>query len=157
MILLDTTVLSNFARIGRLDLVRLAVPDALVTPQVLVELKQGVQAGYLPAQPGRWPTTTLLTSTEEAHRVQLSTILGDGESSCLAILIERGGILFSDDLEARRYAQRHGIAVSGTLGILTQLVKTGHLALAQADALLQEMIGQGYRSPVASLKALLRG
>ena len=47
MILLDTTVLSNFARIGRMDLLRLALPNAATTPQVITELKVGLAAGHL--------------------------------------------------------------------------------------------------------------
>lgn len=49
MILLDTTVLSNFARAGQLDLLRLALPEAATTPFVLAELQRGVNAGYFPA------------------------------------------------------------------------------------------------------------
>ena len=49
MILLDTTVLSNFARAGRIDLLRLALPEATTTPLVLAELQRGASAGYFPA------------------------------------------------------------------------------------------------------------
>jgi hypothetical protein len=41
VILLDTTVLSNFAHIERLDLLCLALPDATTTPHVLAELGIG--------------------------------------------------------------------------------------------------------------------
>jgi predicted nucleic acid-binding protein len=47
VILLDTIVLSNFARIERLDLLRLALPDAATTPQVVTELERGVALGFL--------------------------------------------------------------------------------------------------------------
>jgi predicted nucleic acid-binding protein len=45
VILLDATVLSNFARIERLDLLCLALPDAATTLQVLTELERGVARG----------------------------------------------------------------------------------------------------------------
>ena len=154
MILLDTTVLSNLARIGRLDLLHLALPDAVTTPQVLAELEKGRESGYLPAGPEEWPRTVNLTPPEEARTAGLRSILGDGEASCLAVLLERSGALFSDDLDARRYAQRQGIPVSGTLGVLVLLVEQGHLTLAQADNYLRRMISLGYRSPVKSLAAL---
>ena len=154
MILLDTTVLGNLARIGRIDVLRLALPDAVTTPQVLVELEKGRESGYLPAGPGEWPPAVNLAPQEEARMAGLRSILGDGEASCLAVLLERGGALFSDDLDARRYAQRQGIPVSGTLGVLVLLVEQGHLTLAQADNCLRRMIALGYRSPVKSLAAL---
>jgi predicted nucleic acid-binding protein len=37
VILLDTTVLSNFARIGRLDLLRAVLSNAATTPYVIDE------------------------------------------------------------------------------------------------------------------------
>jgi predicted nucleic acid-binding protein len=79
-------------------------------------------------------------------------VLDDGEASCLAVAFVRKGVLFSDDRDARRYAQRLGISFSGTVGILILLVKEGHLILDQADLLLQAMIRTGYYSPVGSLK-----
>jgi predicted nucleic acid-binding protein len=154
VILLDTTVLSNFARAGRLDLLRLALPEATTTPLVLAELQCGVSAGYFPAGSWEWLGVTELAAQEEAHLSRLRTILGDGEAACVAVLMERTGILFSDDLLARREAHRRGIPVSGTLGILLSLVKAGRLSLDEADACLQEMIAHGYRSPTRSLPPL---
>jgi predicted nucleic acid-binding protein len=154
VILLDTTVLSNLARIGRLDLLRLALPDAVTTPQVLAELEKGRQSGYLPAGPGEWPPAVQLSPPEESRLAGMRSILGDGEASCLAVLLERDGALFSDDLDARRSAHRQGIPVSGTLGVLVLLVEQGHLSLGQADECLRQIIALGYRSPVPSLAAL---
>jgi predicted nucleic acid-binding protein len=151
VILLDATVLSNFARAGRLDLLRLALPEATTTPQVLTELQNGVDAGYFPAGSWDWLGVTELTTREEVYLSKLRVILGDGEAACIAVLIESPGILFSDDLLARRQAQRRGIPVSGTLGILLSLVQAGRLSRDEADACLQEMIAQGYRSPIPSL------
>ena len=53
MILLDTTVLSNFSHIARLDLLHLALPDAVTTPHVIAELERGVSSGRLPNSD--WP------------------------------------------------------------------------------------------------------
>jgi predicted nucleic acid-binding protein len=154
VILLDTTVLSNFARAGRLDLLRLALPEATTTALVLAELQRGASAGYFPVSDWEWLPVTELTVREEEHLAQLRTVLGDGEAACIAVLLERKGILLSDDLLARRHAQRRGIPVSGTLGILLSLVRAGLLSLDEANACLQEMIAHGYRSPARSLPPL---
>jgi hypothetical protein len=58
MKLLDTTLLSNFAYIERLDLLVTALPDASTTPQVMAEIQQGEAAGRL--APGDWNWLTLL-------------------------------------------------------------------------------------------------
>ncbi|QWK11242.1 MAG: hypothetical protein KNN16_02940 [Thermoflexus hugenholtzii] len=130
MILLDTTVLSNFARIGRLDLLRAVLSNAATTPYVIDELKAGEVSGYLFDCDWEWLEIVKLSPTEEDHLTRIRRILGEGEASCIAVALERGGILFTDDGDARRYALRLGIPVSGTLGVLALLVKKGYLTLS---------------------------
>lgn len=154
MILIDTTVLSNFARIERLDLLCLALSDAATTPQVLMELEKGVALGYLTTGDWDWLEVVRLAPSEEASLAHIRLVLDDGEASCIAVALERKASLFSDDMDARRYARRQGIHVSGTLGVLSLLVKGGHLTFVEADDFLEAMIAHGYRSPVSSLADL---
>jgi predicted nucleic acid-binding protein len=154
VVLLDTTVLSNFAHIERLDLLRLALPDAMTTPHVVAELERGLASGHLPACECGWLEVVELTLSEETSLAHVRLVLDDGEASCISVALEREASLFSDDFDARRYAQRHGIRVSGTLGVLALLVKGGHLTVAEADDCLERMIAHGYRSPVRSLADL---
>jgi len=151
VILVDTTVLSNFAHIGRPDLLRLALPNAATTPQVLVELERGRTSGHLPDCDWNWLEIVALSPAEEAHLNRIRRFLGSGEASCIAVALERGGILFTDDLDARRYAVRCGLSVSGTLGVLALLVRDGHLGVQEADLYLERMRAAGYRSPVKSV------
>ena len=88
---------------------------------------------------------------ERAYVEKLREVLGDGEASCLAVAHERNGTLITDDRDARRYARRLGVAISGTLGVLALLVKRRILTLPEADSALQVMIKQGYYSPANSL------
>jgi len=150
VILLDTTVLSNFAHIRRPDLLQLALPEATTTPQVMMELQAGITAGHLPDCDWQWVAVVTLTAKEEGHLAHIRLILDDGEASCIAVALTRGSILFTDDLDARRYARRRGIRVSGTLGVLSILLKERHLTVVEANVLLQEAIDHGYRSPVKS-------
>jgi len=154
VVLLDTTVLSNFAHIERLDLLRLALPDAMTTPHVVAEFRRGLASGHLPTCDCGWLEVVELTLSEEANLAHVRLVLGDGEASCIAVALERAASLFTDDLDARRYAQRHGICVSGTLGVLSLLVKRGHLTISGADDCLERMIAHGYRSPLRSLADL---
>jgi predicted nucleic acid-binding protein len=154
VILLDTTVLSNFAHAERLDLLCLALPDAATTLHVLAELERGISSGYLPTCDWGWLDVVELTASEEMALAQVRLVLDDGEASCIAVALEREASMFTDDLDARRYAQRHGIWVSGTLGVLSLLVKGEHLTVAGADDCLERMIAHGYRSPVRSLAGL---
>ena len=49
MVLVDNTVLSNFAKVNRLDLLKKAFEKLYVTEQVLEEFKKGVKRGILPS------------------------------------------------------------------------------------------------------------
>jgi len=80
VVLLDTTVLSNLARIGRLDLLRLALPDTVTTPHVLAELEKGRQSGYLPAGRGDL-RQSLVPGSAGARRLGRGTPLG-GARQC---------------------------------------------------------------------------
>ena len=70
--------------------------------------------------------------------------------------VHRQGLFVCDDAKARREAQRHGITVTGTLGVLVLNVRQGILMLREGNALLADMIAQGYRSPVTTLDDLLK-
>ncbi len=151
MKLLDTTLLSNFAHIEQLDLLAGALPDASTTPQVIAEIRQGAATGRLPSGNWDWLTVVSLSADEQAHFERIRLVLDDGEASCLAVVLVRGGTIFTDDRDARQYAQRLGLPISGTLGVLALLVRGRRLTLAQADRLLQAMIQAGYHSPIKSL------
>lgn len=155
-VLLDNTVLTNFALVGRTDLaMRLWPATACTTAAVLAEYGAGVAAGLLP--PTAWDRLPVATLTEEeAHfAASLPPKLGAGERTCLAIAVHRRGLLASDDRDARRIAQKHDVATTGTIGILVLCVQQNYLSLEQADALLAEMVALGYRSPVSSMGSLL--
>jgi len=38
-----------------------------------------------------------LSSAEVSHLNRIRRILGEGKASCIAVALERGGILFTDD------------------------------------------------------------
>ena len=111
-------------------------------------------ADYLPHS---WENLTLLTlqPAEQSFADQLHTQLGSGERSCIAIAVHRQGLFVCDDAYARREAQRYGIAVTGTIGVLVLNVRQSKLTAAEGNALLTNMIAQGYRSPVTTLDNLL--
>ncbi len=150
--ILDTTLLSNFAHIRRPDLLQAVFgSDVSTTAVVIAELKSGVRAGWVPRCDWSWLPVVPPTEEEQFLAEQYSSVLDPGEAVCLAIANRRAWIFASDDLAARRLAQREGVAMSGTIGVLQKLVVTRLLTLDEADACLAIMISRGYRSPVKTL------
>ena len=155
-VVLDNTVLTNFALVDKARLVTCLWPTRVCTTlAALDEYKAGAASGLMPAE--AWANLLVVTLAEEefAFAAGLSLRLGAGERTCLAIALYRQGLLASDDLDARRVARAHGIALTGTVGILVLCVRRDYLSQDRAEALLGEMIERGYRSPVTGLGGLL--
>lgn len=155
-VLLDNTVLTNFALVGRPDLVfSLWGAKCMTTTAVMSEYKAGVISRGLPADSWKGLVQWTLHPAEQAFADGLPPQLGAGERSCIAVAVHHQALFASDDAKARQEAKRHGIAVTGTLGIMVLSVRQGLLSLDEGNAILAEMIAQGYRSPVATLDNLL--
>jgi hypothetical protein len=155
MFLLDT-VLSNFALVGRADLLpELLGVTAVTTTAVINEFNQGVVANRVPTTDWTWLVILELAPEETKLYSQLLTHINAGEASCLAIAARRNGRLVTDDRDARKIANQMQVPVSSTLGILVQLFEKEHLSLAEANYLLERMIARGYRSPLRALDSLL--
>jgi predicted nucleic acid-binding protein len=163
----NTTVLSNFAAAGRIELLEARYRGAAnITVEIGDELRRGLNAGYAylesvfqgmaSIKSTGWLQVLIPSSSEEQRlRAEFDGLLDPGEASCLALAISRGLVFVTDDLAARRLASERGMLLTGTLGILVALVRDDELSLAEANAMLAEMIQRRYRSPVERLDGLI--
>lgn len=158
-VICNTTLLSNLALVNRVDLLPRALARPLfTTPQVIDEISAGVQAGYahLTALEALLLSDASLVKIISLANNELATFrdmrlrLHAGEASCLAIAWQRNYTLGTDDLAARKVARAKQVAVIGTIGVLVKC-QHGLVSLDEANAMLQRMIEQGYRSPVPRL------
>ena len=156
IILLDNTVLSNFALIGRSDLLVTLWPSCATTFEARQEFITGLKTGKFQNDPWNDLPIYELTPNERENANRLSNLLGLGERSCIAIANSRNGMIVTDDRKARQVARGMGILVTGTLGVLTLDIEMGIVPLDEANQLLRQMIEFGYRSPVTDLQSLLQ-
>jgi predicted nucleic acid-binding protein len=154
--LADTTVLSNFAQVLRADLLRAAYPDLAAPTAVWTELEAGARRGLVPVCDWSWLAILELSEREQAAADEIGRSLGRGESACLALARSRKFLLLSDDWDARKLGRSLGLEISGSLGVLDRLVSQQTLGLEAADALLEEMVRRGFRSPYRSLGEIPR-
>jgi len=165
-VIANTTLISNFAAVGRLDLLRLCWGSLYIPEQVFAEIQEGRMQGYAfydhierdiaPFSPDGWLQLTTLQNADELRL--FGELLGDlhhGEAACLAIAFQRKWIFLSDDRSARQVAIKLEVSVSGTLGVLLSLAKRGVLRCEDGDLVLQAMLLKGYYSPIRSLSELL--
>ncbi len=153
----DNTVLSNFALIGREDiLAKLFENTFFTTEEVLEELKLGEQRNVLPKRDWQWIRVLKIEVSQEEFLFRLfAEMLGKGESSCLSIAISRDLKVLTDDIDARKLAQRRGVPVSGTIGVLIEAVREGLLSIEEGNLMLSDMIEKGYFSPFETLDELI--
>lgn len=165
-IIFDTNVLSNFARAGRLELLRALYPgNACCSGFVVSEVLRGLHQGHHDLQSlaenivTGWPRQeNLTTSAERQLYAAISISLGDGESSCLALAVHRGYIFACDDRLARNEGTRLGVPLTGTVGILVKAVRIGVVDLKKANAILRKMVQAGFYAPVKSItETMVRG
>lgn len=155
MLLLDNTVLSNFALVGRIELLTNALGSQIATtPQVMDEFNDGVARGRVPETKLDWLEVINIEAKEETVFQELLMRVNAGEAACLALASQRNGRILTDDRDARKLAAQLKIPVSGTLGVLLRLVEIDTLTLFEANEILGQMVSKGYRSPVQKLEEL---
>jgi predicted nucleic acid-binding protein len=122
----NSSPLIALIRIGRLDLVPTILESVLIPPAVAREIQPSI--AVLPhwmevRAPAGSPS--MLTSRGR---------LGDGEWEAIALGVELGaGAILIDDRPARRLAEAAGLNVIGTLGLLLEAKRAGHIRTVRVE------------------------
>ena len=164
--LANTTVLSNFAAVSQLDLLRALLGRLYIPNEVYEEVLNGLDEGYdfynsleaeiYPLAETGWIEVVSMVDDEELRLFRsLLRRLHHGEAAGMAIARHRNWAFLTDDKPAGATSLALGITVSGTLGAPVQGVKRGQMTVEAGDELLREMIDRGHRSPRTSLQHLL--
>jgi hypothetical protein len=165
-IISNTTVLSNFAKIGQLDILRQLYQILYIPTEVYEEVSTGLEEGYLfyrdalaviyPLSETGWLHLTGMETDELRRFSQFPSRLHKGEAACLAIAEHRRWTLLTDDSAARTEAARRRIRISGSIGCLVLAVERRLSPLEQANEWLNEMICLDHRSPITDITPLLK-
>lgn len=146
IVICNTGPLIALGKLNRLDLLddlysQVLMPDAVYTEVVTRGLVRGEPDARLVRQfwhQQQWPVVPV--SDESMKAFAPSVILGQGESAVLALaLTNTNSLALLDDEVARKEARRLGIRLRGTLGVLVEAYRHGHLSFAQIELLLLEI------------------
>jgi uncharacterized protein len=156
----NTSPLQYLHQIGQLNIVPALVGSIIVPPAVLAELDAGIAKGLDLPQPENFKWVRIQAPIS-AKAVSLITDFGPGESQVLMLALEMpGSVAFLDDALARRVAIAKGIPIKGTLGLLLDAKRAGHLtAVRPSIDRLQELgfrLSQGTRDAVLKLAGELQ-
>ena len=156
---LNTTVLSNFAHVDRVELLH-TLPRLVTVTAVQTELEEGPETHpYLERAvialgediPVHTPSSTA-TEVEE----RLLETLDPGEAQAVAVAETVDGTIVTDDGDARQIAKRRAVGLTGSIGLLVRFVEDGSISSETADRYLKRWIDEaGFRSPARNFDVFL--
>jgi predicted nucleic acid-binding protein len=124
----NATPLIALARIGRLELLRLAFRQLIIPETVYDEVvvKGGSKPGVAEVQHADWIQVRRVQNRQRVE--ELGRFLGRGETEAIILAREVAAArVLLDDRRARLVAQQEGLNVVGTLGVLKYLKAHGDL------------------------------
>ena len=160
-IVLDTSILLNFVKIGRVELLGQLGTSVVLLDQVFDEVrrpkqrkvvKDAVAADTLDLQSVRDPVEIALFT-----ELQAGGRLGAGECAVLAVAITRNWVAGLQDRRARTEGQRRreDLALCQTEGLVLTLIKAGYLTIEEADEFLAEWAAKyRFKSKLTSFRDL---
>lgn len=155
-VVLDATVLSNFASCGSIGWLADLLKRPVVASAVQDELERGRDAGYTflsAAIDLIGEDLAVLTPADDGpDKRTIRGSLDSGEADSLLVALEQDGTLASDDLAARRLAHQYGVPVTGSVGLLVLGIQRAELSVTTADEWLETWrTERGYYAPVESI------
>lgn len=163
LIVADASALIVLAKIGRLNLLRVQYGTIVIGP---VLEKEVVTAGRLQRADGmgeieqalarRWLRIVNLTASERRHAANLrkNGNLDAGEAEALSIASGRHLRVVVDDKEARHAAEALGLSYIGTIGVLLEAHREGHLTQEEAEDTIVNLTAILWLSPSVVARAL---
>jgi predicted nucleic acid-binding protein len=132
IVIADPSPLRYLILIGRIELLPVLFQQVVAPPGVLKELSHPNSPAPVKIWSASKPTWLAVWSPR-GHESSLTANLGLGESEAITLAEEtRADALLTDDGAARREAERRGIRVQGTLGVLDLAAQVGLVDLTAA-------------------------
>lgn len=167
VVLLDTSVLINYARIGRLDLLAqhprysFCVTDH-VRAEVLEHFREQFEAVNTAVSEGNLTELTANTASELEEFGKLVSMknLGIGECSAIVVAKHRSLVLAIDDVTARNTALKFDptLTLLGTEELMISLIQEGVLEVEEADRIKHDWeANHRFRLKFASFRERIRG
>lgn len=140
----DTTPLSELAKVGQLTLLRDVCGRVIIPQEVYNELMAATDPAIIAIQSENWIEVVSVSDTQRVLTLFATSVLDLGECAAISLAEELDADrLLLDDLAARREAQRRGLPVIGTLGILLIAKEQG--LISSVKQVLDDLIAHGMR------------
>ncbi len=127
LVICNATPIISLALIGHLSLLGKLYDQVLIPPAVVAEVNAGgpKRIGVSEFQEARWLIQRPLT---DPRRADLLVDLDRGEAEVIALAQElNADLVIIDERLGRRHAQRLGMSITGTLGVLLRAKQRGFI------------------------------
>ena len=144
IVITDTSCLIALTKIKVLHLLRELYQHVIITEEVYAEFGEPLP---------EW--IEVRQASNKTYQQLLESTLDKGEASAIALAIELENVLLViDDLKGRKEAERLGIKITGTLGILFRAKQSG--SLTALKPYLEELQASDFRIATEVVEKLLR-
>ena len=151
----DSSPLIFLAKLNRLDLLRQEAEEVLAPPAVLEEIAEQDDEAKRQIEEAQRTWLEVRPVRDVRLLAVLKRELGDGEAEAITLALEtRAARIVLDDLDARRLADRLGLKVVGTLGLLLASKLRGEIPSLRAE--IDRLRSGGFRASPALVEELLR-
>ena len=163
IIVADASALIVLAKIGRLSLLREQYGTIVIGPaleaEVILQGRRRRAAGMAEVEHALaegWLRLVPLTPIErrQASHLQKQPGLDVGEAEALSLAANRKLRVVIDDKEARHAAEAMGLSYLGTVGVLLDGRRAGHLTLDEFEDAIASLTAVLWLSPSVVVKAL---
>ncbi len=142
-VVVDTDILSTFAKVKKLALVPRLFPKSriLICPSVNLEIKKGVELGFLRySHPGHFIAIKLGTRERATVReFREDRNLGPGDAECLAVARNRECLLLTNDRKAEKAADSLSIDHLNLPLLLRELWRSHVMSKSRLAKLMDEI------------------
>src|SRR5436309_14135705 len=151
----DSSPLIFLAKLKRLDLLRREAEEVLAPPAVLGEIAEQDDEAKHQIEEAQRTWLEMRPVRDVRLLAVLKRELGDGEAEAITLALEtHAARIVLDDLDARRLADRLGLKLVGTLGLLLASKLRGEIPSLRAE--IDRLRNEGFRASPALVEAILR-
>lgn len=145
LIVMDTDIISAFAKIGRLNQLKklFSHHQLVITPMIYEELAVSLEYGYSFPKDIFGQLNIVSPTDEEEHEyhrlLTSKRALGKGELEAICICTKRSGIFSSMDSAALKYAETNGVVTLTLHSILRSFWVSGLLSRTSVKSLIRDI------------------
>lgn len=156
----DTSVLINFLKIERMDILKnLRSYQFCVPNHVVSEIKNPRQKKEFNKilRSGIFQEIVITDFDEIALYDELHRTMGNGESACLALAVKRNWVIASDEKGLFRKEVKRRLGKShllNTIGILVEAIKEGLISIEEADKIKEKLTKHSFLIKIRSFRDL---